>query len=129
MKKHELKNIELFEEKGQYYLKLKYLLEDDHAVEELEIPRVEIPFNANHYPELISYEELGGCRITSPTRACRLNVGSSLKELPLHLDKTSSSSGFRVFYTVNTIKEKRKEMTVSEIEKMLGYKIKIVAEG
>lgn len=117
MEKHELKDIQLFEENGQYYLKLKYIIENDHRVEELEIPKVCLRFNKNFYPNLnyrrdaYKYQE-----------ECDLCTGfGSMKVLP---GETSEAN--HVFYTVKLIEEKPVEMSVSEIEKKLGYKIKIV---
>ena len=118
-RKHELKGIQLFEEYGQYYLKLKYILEDEHSVRELEIPKVELPFNAALYPYIYSKFSYGSEN--------RYTLQSSYGE-PLNIRPIKPLARNPVCYTETVIKEKHKEMTLAEIEKKLGYKIKIVAE-
>ena len=46
---------------------------------------------------------------------------------PINFDIFPDSNGH--FLTVNCIKEKVQEMTVEEIEKKLGHKIKIVSKS
>lgn len=117
MKTHELKDIQLYEENGNYYLRLKYLCEDDTSIFEMEIPKVDIRFNKTVYPNL-SYSKY------SEREDCTLNTfGGPLKVYP---GETSEAN--HVFYTIKTLEEKHIELTVSEIEKRLGYKIKIVSE-
>ena len=125
-RKHELKDIQLFEEDGQYYLKLKYIIEDEHSVKELEIPKAILPFNKNIYPAITCMD--GYTRRSAVWQEeCRLHtIGGN--DGALELRKGTTSVWDDVFYTVKTIKEKHKEMTLAEIEKKLGYKIKIVAE-
>lgn len=118
-RRHELKNIELFEEAGQYYLKLKYILEDEHSVRELEIPKVKIQVNKNLYPHINCISQTIGDSIYD----LYAGYGDCLPILP---GETAEAN--HVYYTEKIIKEKRKEMTVAEIEKKLGYKIKIVSE-
>lgn len=118
MKTHELKDIQLYEENGNYYLRLKYLCEDDTSIFEMEIPKVDIRFNKNIYPSL-NYS-----RYRDDREECTLsNFRGSLQ---VHPGETSEAN--HVFYTIKTLEEKHIELTVSEIEKRLGYKIKIVSE-
>ena len=118
-REHELKDIQLFEEDGQYYLKLKYLLEDEHRISELNIPKVELPFNAKLYPYIYS----NFCCGPENRYTLQSSYGEPLKIVPVR-----PFNKCPVCYTETTIKEKHKEMTLAEIEKKLGYKIKIVAE-
>lgn len=123
--KHELTNIELFEENGCYYLKLKYRLEREHCVEELEIPKAKLPFNKNVYPS-VTYSECSCDPINDPRREesyLRTGFNNSLE-----LRKGNVAEAKNVYCVVRTIEEKYTEMTVEEIEKKLGYKIKIVSE-
>ena len=121
---HELKDIQLFEEGGQYYLKLKYTVEDDARITEVEIPKAKIPFNKYGEPVFNSCAVLGG-RGVDRMAECTLSTGYNC-EMELCSGETTEAN--HVFYTVKTISEKRKEMTISEIEKKLGHKIKIVSE-
>ena len=119
-KKHELKDIQLYEENGQYYLRLKYIIEDDHKIEELEIPKVVIPVNSHALPHL-NYE----CNY-SGAEHCELCAGGGCDSIRVFKGDTSEAN--HVYYTTKTIKEKSIELTLSEIEKKLGYKIKIISE-
>lgn len=125
MNKHELKNIELFEEDGQYYLKLKYIVEHEHRTEEIEIPKARVPFNKKAPIELTQSVE--ACDIHDhfnfPRQECYLHTGYN-NSLELKPGNTSEAS--HAFYIVKTIKEKAKEMTLDEIEKKLGHKVKII---
>ena len=115
---HELKDIQLFKEDGQYYLKLKYIIEHDDRVEELEIPKVKIPFNERYYPEIqTEYHPW------SALDKCILFVGC---RQPLDILQGDTPEAKDTFYVTRVIEEKPVELTVSEIEKKLGYKIKIV---
>lgn len=124
-RKHELKDIQLFEEKGQYYLKLKYIIEDEYSVKELEIPKVMLPFT-DAYPYIEKSVDYNGRITLLPRTTCRLMVTNT--SLPMCAGETTESCGCEVFFTEKIIKEKHKEMTLAEIERKLGYKIKIVAE-
>ena len=118
MRSHELKDIQLFEEDGQYYLKLKYIIEHDHCVEELEIPKARIPFNERSIPTF--KRNPGTCYRSAE---CFLMLDDSYDSLRLMQGETAYGDAF---YTSRVIEEKPVELTVSEIEKKLGYKIKIV---
>lgn len=118
-KKMDVRLVELVKDNGKYYLHLVYRVEDDSKIEEYEVPKVEIPIDLSHVPN-INYikNKYDGER-------CYLNAGyhPELRVLP---GETKEAN--HVFYTVKTIEEKRKELTIEEIEKELGYKIKIVGE-
>lgn len=126
-KTHKLTNIELVEDDGQYYLSVEYLIEDANRIEKLTIPRVEIPFNSKIMPELIEeYEDspfiapIFDERMFPPPqvhRCIKTGYGNTMKIAKLD----------GISYTVETIKEKEHEMTIEEIEKKLGYKVKIVS--
>lgn len=118
-KKHELKDIQLFEENGQYYLKLKYILEDEYRIKELEIPKVKITVNKYTYPHINFIRQTIG----DPIYDLYAGYGDCLPMLP---GETSEAN--HVYFTEKIIEEKHKEMTIAEIEKKLGYKIKIVSE-
>lgn len=122
-KKHTLKEVKLYEENGLYYLRIKYILEDDHRIEELDIPKAVIQLDSRYTP-CINYvsDERGPSYI--PYERCSLETG--IMSLELRPGETSEAN--HVFYTCKTIKEKPQELTLSEIEKKLGYKVKIVSE-
>ena len=95
-----------------YYLDLVYRVEDDKTVELYKLPRVRLPLKENDVT--IRTDHDGFSYIS------HANVGFGY--LRLHPDKNG------VQYTVETIETKTKEMTLEEIEKKLGHKVKIVSE-
>jgi len=119
--KSELKDIQFYEENGQYYLRLKYILEDDYRIEELEIPKVRIPFYKDGYP-IVNYSYHPDW---NRKEECYLLTGP---EPGLDVMSGETSEANHAFYTRKILKEKPKEMTLAEIEKKLGYKVKIVSE-
>lgn len=125
-KTHKLTNIELVEDDGQYYLSVEYLIEDANRIEKLTIPRVEIPFNSKIMPELIEeYEDSPFITPMFDERMFPPRVHRCIKTGYGNTMKIAKLDG--ISYTVETIKEKEHEMTIEEIEKKLGYKIKIVS--
>lgn len=116
-----LKNAEVCFEDGTPYLKLVYEYEDKKGTHELTFPRVQFPFSLNS-PEVLFND--------SPHPALR-NVALALA---LHDDyakiclyDTKSDDGM-VYFTDKITKYKPQEMTLEEIEKKLGYKVKIVSD-
>lgn len=95
-----------------YSLDITYLVEDLDRVERYALPRVYLPINK--YGFVIDSERIGFEDVV------RADVGFGPTKL-LRDDKG-------VCFTVKTIKEKTKEMTLEEIEKKLGHKVKIISE-
>ena len=119
MKKSKITKAELIEEKGSYYLSLEYLLEDDDRVEKLTIPRVVLPVDLSFYPGFTTKTDFS---MWEP-RIIELRASYSGDVLRVVRDPNGN------YYTYETIKEKEHEMTIEEIEKKLGYKVKIVSGG
>ncbi len=114
-----IKNMNLYAENGRYFLSVEYRWEDDGGKYRSVIPKVALPFYISDEPSDISH--IGGVyQIRSYDMAFDIFKGAA---------KTKDGeilTGVR--YLEETIEEKIHEMTKSEIEKKLGYKIKIVAE-
>lgn len=114
-----LKDAQIYMQDGIRYLKLVYRYEDKDGIHELTIPQVEFPFgnrlNLKHI-----YETNPALRRVS----IRLCTEGDVANVYLH--DTKSSDGM-VYYLDRIIKHKPKKMTIEEIEKKLGYKIKIVS--
>lgn len=107
MNKVTLKNVELVEEKtGEIYLDLTYRCEDDKHIKEVHMPRVRLDLSWN------GDIDLGDERAT-------ICLGDDNR---YELYDTNTEARF----TIRIIEEKVQELTLTEIEKKLGYKIKIV---
>ena len=109
-----LMDVKLVKENGNYFLDLTYQHEDDKAIYETNIPRVYLPLSEHGF-EYWSFDV--GCH-TNKEHAINLGFG----ELRLLKDKNGA------VFTTAIVEEKTKEMTIEEIEKALGHKVKIVGE-
>lgn len=125
MFKQKLKDVKLYKEDNTYFLDVTYLEDTDLYVKEVNIPKVLLPIN-NTFSLDISYEgEIGSPRITEKVE---LNLPFDIK-LPVYKEGASEFSClYGHYFTEKIIKEKTKEMTLSEIEKKLGHKVKLISE-
>lgn len=111
----------IFREKDKWYLSLKYLIEDDECIREVTIPKINIPLEYACINTFTSYFDHDENVLTFPLFEGGLKIEKT--ELASHyLDNTvSNGSCF-----VKLIKIKEEEMTMEELEKRLGHKVKIV---
>lgn len=116
--REELKEISLSHDNNGWYLDMVYEYENEHGVYEIHIPHLNIPIYDDRMPVL----ELA-CGFNNECYALFGGI-----KLPLTEAKTKHGKNGKYHYTIKTLKEKRQEMTLEEIEKKLGYKIKIVSE-
>lgn len=120
-----------------FYLDVTYTFENLYGIYELHIPKIRMGsfFQKNQLPNIVhNYNEfdpaeLFGCccnrRMTGVTSNQNFIQGHGDYLIIEHLGTGTKDD--KVFY-IKTIKEKDREMTLEEIEKELGHKIKIVAK-
>lgn len=104
-----LKNVKLNNDIYGYSLSLTYNIESLGEISELHIPRVSLPFKEHDLTITRSgyaYEDVSA------------DVGFGMVRL------MPGDAG--AYFTTKVIKTKTKEMTLEEIEKKLGHKVKIV---
>lgn len=94
------------DEKG-FYLSAEYIFEDGYSTKKLTVPKIRL--DDLHCSPCFGATCDG---VYLDTANCRYWLEPVNKQ----------------YYTVIVIEEKAKEMTLSEIEKRLGYKVKIVSE-
>ena len=91
-----------------FYLSAEYTYDDKYSTRKLSIPKIRLNDVLQepcfHITNDVTYVDIG-------FGECRLEPDSNGR-----------------CYTMTTLKEKPQEMTLSEIEKKLGYKVKIVSE-
>ena len=108
----ELKALELFTEEKfgvtSYFLKGVWEYSNDRGLHELTIPKISLNINGQSIPKII-------CEIAE---FVNLIVGPNL------LEKDEKGN----LYYVKTIEKYPQKMTLTEIEKKLGYKIELVSE-
>ena len=109
-------NIELYQEDGRYYFKVDFDYEDDYAYYKGKIER--IPFDFRLY----SIKMQSADYLFNTKTKMMANLG-------LHEDMEIYPNKNGDYFTLTVVKEKTYEMTMEEIEKKLGYKVKIVSKG
>lgn len=97
---------------GCYYLGAKYRIEDENSIRELHIPKILLNVRPNNV--IINYGE--------PCLRPEVDIGFGY--MPLFYEDPRN----KAYCTEAVIKEKTHEMTLDEIEKKLGYKVKIVSK-
>lgn len=109
--KMKLVDVKLNNDKYGYSLALTYLIETLGEVTELHIPRLSLPFKEHN----VSIERRGWDR-------CDVFADVFTDYLANRLLPGDDGT----YFTTKVIKTKTKEMTLEEIEKKLGHKVKIV---
>lgn len=108
--------IELYQEDGRYYFNVDFDYEDDYAYYKGQIER--IPFDFRLY----SIKMQSADCLSNTTTKITANLG-------LHSDMEIYPNKKGEYFTLTVVKEKTHEMTIEDIEKKLGYKVKIVGKG
>lgn len=122
----QLKSLKLYEENGRYYLDAIYIRESPSEICEINVPKIKLPFTCWDYSKIVNdqttslysigehYIETGNCIF--PIEKAHKSKHINKNELPVE----------GVYCTIKVIEEKTKEMTIDEIERKLGHKIKII---
>lgn len=113
-----VKDLQLYKEDNKYYLEAILLHEDKKGYYEITIPKIKFPI-INH----VSIDTETTHDIWYGTqKTAHINFGfGGLEIIP---DKSAD-----IFYTATCLEEKVHEMTLDEIEKELGYKVKLKEEN
>lgn len=105
-----IKDLELVKENGNFYLSATYLMESKEKKYEITIPRIAL-YISNEFP-MVNVD-------STVSRVPAVTIDLGFGELPVLADS------LKTWYIQKTIFE---ELTISEIENRLGYKVKIVGE-
>ena len=118
-----LSNIIPFVEDGRWYLKLVYKYEDEKGKHTVVIPKVSLPFDQGHVPNIVSVPSY--CDVI-----CDRPYIEFLREMVLYKGTCSLAieRGLKdpAYYFDVITEPAYREMTLDEIEKKLGYKVKII---
>lgn len=122
-----VKEVKIYEEKGLQFLSIRYLIEDGTSIKEFHLPKVRLPIeyaDLNHeYNEAGINGRYDTVNLVLPMQELEVQTGDATFNVDGHIEKYKE-----VKYACKVIEEKTKEMTIEEIEKKLGHKIKIVKE-
>lgn len=122
----ELYSITPFKEDECWYLKLIYKYEDENGKHTVVIPKTSIPFSQLYLPVIRSSPSYNECLLERPYIDC---MDSMMLLYKSTCDLASERGVKEPAYYFDIITEyATKEMTLDEIEKELGYKVKIVSK-
>lgn len=113
--KCELTNLTLNCDESGYYLSARFEVEDEHSLREAIVPKIHLHIR----PDKVIISQVVSEWDLSRNTCIDLGFG----ELPLEYGEVE---GQRCLYSEKVLKENVTEMTLDEIEKKLGHKIKIV---
>lgn len=116
----ELRNIIPFKEDNTWYFSLYYKYEDEEGEHLVAIPKAALPFSQEHLPSIKSESFYFN---EHPYIDC--NDSMPLYEAVSSLAKVHGHKDPACYFDIIT-KPAFREMTLDEIEKKLGYKIKII---
>lgn len=109
----ELKDVKLKKLDGRgYFLDVTFKYENETGVYEMNIPLVKLPIKHDELPIFMMHMDNGDNK-----RYIDLGFG----ELPMLFDTENLMT-----HSITKIKDKPRKMTLSEIEKALGYEIELV---
>lgn len=121
MNNDKLKKAKIYKENDQYYFNLTYEYEDEKGIHERTIPKIRFPYTLIHIPFINSH--------ISVCEDCRryIDIDDELEVLDTneYIDGTKCTG---IYSIDKLIKPKVHEMTLEEIEKKLGYSVKIVSK-
>lgn len=118
--KTHLEKLELHEEildkktnSRRHYLSATYIQETDAKIERITILKIDLP---------VAYFTEPVMTFTANCLGPTVFIDMGFGDLAIHQVDGK-------FYTIDTIKEKTVDMTMAEIEKKLGHKIRIIGDG
>lgn len=110
-----LKDLQLYKENDKYYLAAVFDQEDEKGVYELSVPKILFPIAPSCSMDVDVGTTIFGVKLNDI-------VAVDFGIVRLYAEPFDSSKSL---YTKKLISEKTHEMTLEEIERELGYKIKI----
>lgn len=125
MTRQTVKEARLYEENDNFYLDVRYEIEDQHSVKEIHIPKVRIPLEFANIEN--TWESVyGGTAESTNLVLPYANLGCYPGNAWFLNDDGRENVHPGVRFACKIIKEKKTDMTIEEIEARLGYKIRIV---
>ena len=123
-----LTSAEVYFEEGVPYVKLEYEYENDDGTHRILFPKVEFPFSCFSVPPITTIDGISyiSSLSTMDSRSCELRLFKGNAKIVKN-DGAAVNKNNVVFLDVIT-KKKIHEMTLEEIEKKLGYSVKIVTK-
>lgn len=120
-----LKKADIFREGDEWFMHLEYEYEDNRGKHLVTLPKVDFPCSLK-YPPNIDF-----CNCMAKYGLSELASIMISESLNLHEDNVTdplTNKTINAFYTDIIVEPKIHDLTLDEIEKKLGYKVRIVAD-
>lgn len=120
-----LKKANIFREGDEWFMHLEYEYEDNRGKHLVALPKVDFPYSLKYTPNI----DLCNCMVTlGLSELASIKISESLN---LHEDNITdplTNTTIKAYYTDIIVEPKIHDLTLDEIEKKLGYKVRIVAD-
>lgn len=120
-----LKKADIFREGDEWFMHLEYEYEDNRGKHLVTLPKVDFPCSLKYTPNIdfcnwmvtLNLKELASIKISESLNLHEDNVTDPL-----------TNKTINAFFTDIIVEPKIHDLTLDEIEKKLGYKVRIVAD-
>lgn len=120
-----LKKADIFREGDMWFMRLEYEYEDNRGKHLVTLPKVDFPCSLWYAPNV----DFCNCIATfGLEESASIEISESLNLHKGSVTDPLTNKTFNAFYTDIIVEPKIHDLTIDEIEKKLGYKVRIVAD-
>ena len=117
-----LKKADIFREGDMWFMHLEYEYEDNRGKHLVILPKVDFPCSLWHAPNV------DFCNCMATEEFASINISESLNLHKGNVIDPLTNKTINAFYTDIIVESKIHDLTIDEIEKKLGYKVRIVTD-
>lgn len=120
-----LKKADIFREGDMWFMRLEYEYEDNRGKHLVTLPKVDFPCSLWYAPNV----DFCNCMVTfGLEESASIEISESLNLHKGSVTDPLTNKTINALYTDIIVEPKIHDLTLNEIEKKLGYKIRIVAD-
>lgn len=120
-----LKKADIFREGDEWFMHLEYEYEDNRGKHLVTLSKVDFPCSLKYTPNV----DFCNCMVTlGLSELASIKISESLNLHEGNVTDPLTNKTINAFYTDIIVEPKIHDLTLDEIEKKLGYKVRIVAD-
>lgn len=120
-----LKKANIFREGDEWFMHLEYEYEDNRGKHLVTLPKVDFPCSLKYTPNV----DFCNCMVTLGLKELAyIQISESLDLHEGNVTDPLTNRTINTFYTDIIVEPKIHDLTLDEIEKKLGYKVRIVTD-
>ena len=120
-----LKKADIFRDGDEWFMHLEYEYEDNRGKHLVTLPKVDFPYSLTYKPNI----NLCNCMTTFGFEAsASIDISEGLNLHEGNVTDPLTNKTINSFYTDIIVEPKIHDLTLDEIEKKLGYKVRIVTD-